>query len=104
MFQRRSARSCYANSITVQACSVESDTETHRFREKRPLDGGAQRQVDCLMQVVLEDVNSLITKDTPFSYAKQWWIKLRKVYTYWKYRARAERRDKEILLMLEQQV
>lgn len=75
--------------------------------QERPLDGDVQRQTDRLMQVVLEAVNSLVPKAKPSPYAKRWWTqdltKLRKVYTYWRNRARAQRRGGETSLMLEQQ-
>lgn len=60
------------------------------------------------MQVVLEAVNTLTPKAKPSPYAKRWWTrdltKLRQVYTYWRNRARAQRRGGEALPELEQQV
>jgi len=59
------------------------------------------------MQVVLEAVNTLTPKPKPSSYAKLWWTqdltKLRQFYTYWRSRARAQRRGGEALPALEQQ-
>ena len=59
------------------------------------------------MQVVLEAVNTLTPKAKPSPYKKRWWTcnltKLRQVYTYWRNRARAQRRGREVLLELEQQ-
>jgi hypothetical protein len=73
----------------------------------RPACGDVQRQTDHLMQVVLEAVNTLTPKAKPSPYARQWWTqdltKLRQVYTYWRNRARAQRRGGEALPALEQQ-
>ena len=73
----------------------------------RPLAGDVQRQTDRLMQVVLEAVNTLTPKAKPSPYAKRWWTrdltKLRQVYTYWRNRARSQRRGGEALPELEQQ-
>jgi hypothetical protein len=59
------------------------------------------------MGVVLEAVNELTPKAKPSPYAKRWWTqdltKLRRVYTYWRNRARAQRRGGEALPVLEQQ-
>jgi len=69
--------------------------------------GDVQRRTNRLMQVVLEAVNTLTPKAKPSPYAKRWWTqdltKLRQVYTYWKNRARAQRRGGEALLVLEKQ-
>jgi hypothetical protein len=73
----------------------------------RPACSDAQRQADRLMQVVLEAVNALTPKAKPSPYAKRWWTKdltkLRQVYTYWRNKARAQRRGREALLELELQ-
>jgi hypothetical protein len=75
--------------------------------QDRPSCGDVQRQTDHLMQVVLEAVNTLTPKAKPSLYAKRWWTqdltKLRQVYTYWRNRARAQRRGREALPALEQQ-
>ena len=75
--------------------------------QERPACGDAQRQADRLMQVVLEAVNTLTPKAKPSPYAKRWWTKdltkLRRVYTYWRNRARAQRRGGEALPELERQ-
>jgi hypothetical protein len=59
------------------------------------------------MQVVLEAVNTLTPKAKPSPYEKRWWTrdltKLCQVYTYWRNRARAQRRGGEALPELEQQ-
>jgi hypothetical protein len=74
--------------------------------ECRPACGDVQRQTDHLMQVVQEAVNTLTPKAKPSPYAKRWWTqdltKLRQVYTYWRNRARVQRRGGETLPMLEQ--
>jgi exonuclease III len=55
-----------------------------------------QQMTDSLMRVVLEAVQALTPKAKPSPYAKRWWTddltQLRYVYTYWRNRARAERR------------
>lgn len=66
-----------------------------------------QEQTDCLMHAVQEAVFALTPKAKPCPYAKRWWAqdltKLRRVYTYWRNRARAQRRGGEALPTLEQQ-
>ncbi|KAI7722984.1 hypothetical protein KC353_g42 [Hortaea werneckii] len=66
-----------------------------------------QEQIDRLMHAVQEAVFALTPKAKPCPYAKRWWTqdlsKLRRVYTYWRNRARAQRRGGEALPMLEQQ-
>jgi hypothetical protein len=73
----------------------------------RPACGDVQGQADRLMQVVLEAVTTLTPKAKPSSYEKRWWTrdltKLRQVYTYWRNRARAQRRGGAAQLELEQQ-
>jgi hypothetical protein len=73
----------------------------------RPPDGDVQRQTDRLMRVVVDAVSSLTPKAKPTPYAKRWWTrdltKLRQVYTYWRNRARTQRRGGEALPALEQQ-
>jgi hypothetical protein len=59
------------------------------------------------MTVVLEAVYALTPKAKPSPYAKRWWTKdltqLRRVYTYWRSRARTERRAGRIVPGLERQ-
>jgi hypothetical protein len=59
------------------------------------------------MQAVLEAVDTLTPKAKPSPYEKRWWTKdltkLRRVHTHWRNRARAQRRDGEAQLELEQQ-
>ncbi|KAI7722998.1 hypothetical protein KC353_g1 [Hortaea werneckii] len=73
----------------------------------RPACADVQRQADRLMHVVLDAVSTLTPKAKPSPYAKRWWTrdltKLRRVYTYWRNRARAQRRAGEALSELEQQ-
>ena len=58
--------------------------------------GSVQERMDALVSVVLEAVNALTPKTRPSPYAKRWWTsdltQLRRVYTYWRNRARAIRR------------
>lgn len=69
--------------------------------------GDVQRQADLPMKVVLDAVSTLTPKAEPSPYAKPWWTKdltkLRRVYTYWRTRARALRRGGEALPELERQ-
>lgn len=69
--------------------------------------GDVQRQADRLMKVVLDAVSTLTPRAEPSPYAKRWWTKdltkLRCVYTYWRNRARAQRRGGEALPELERQ-
>ena len=59
-------------------------------------DGTVQQKTDKLMSVVLEAVHLLTPKARPSPYVKRWWTtdltQLRRIYTYWRNRARAERR------------
>ena len=61
-----------------------------------PTGGTVQQQTDRLMGVVLEAVHALTPKAKPSPYAKRWWTtdltQLRCIYTYWRNRARTERR------------
>ena len=67
--------------------------------------GRVQQQTDRLMDVVLEAVHALTPKARPSPYAKRWWTtdltKLRRVYTYWRNRAKNQRRAGQILPELE---
>jgi hypothetical protein len=59
-------------------------------------DGTVQQKTDRLMSAVLEAVQFLTPKAGPLPHAKRWWTsdltQLRRIYTYWRNRARAERR------------
>jgi ribonuclease HI/exonuclease III len=61
-----------------------------------PTDGTVQQKTDRLMAAVLEAVHALTPKARPSPYTKRWWTtdltQLRRIYTYWRNRARAERR------------
>jgi hypothetical protein len=78
-----------------------------RALQDRPASADVQRQVDRLMQVVLDAITTLTPKAKPSPYAKRWWTqdltKLRQVYTYWRNRARAQRRGGDALPELERQ-
>jgi len=61
-----------------------------------PPEGTVQQKTDKLMAAVLEAVHALTPKAKPSPYMKRWWTsdltQLRCIYTYWRNRARAERR------------
>ena len=64
--------------------------------ETTPTEGTVQQKTDRLMSAVLEAVRALTPKAKPSPYAKRWWTsdltQLRRIYTYWRNRARASRR------------
>jgi exonuclease III len=68
--------------------------------------GTVQQQTDRLMSVVLESVHALTPKARPSPYAKRWWTadltQLRRIYTYWRNRARTERRAGRTIADLEE--
>jgi hypothetical protein len=72
-----------------------------------PFGGSVQQQTDRLMTAVLEAVHVLTPKAKPSPYATRWWTtdltQLRRVYTYWRSRARTERRAGRIIPDLERQ-
>ncbi|KAI6824489.1 hypothetical protein KC343_g180 [Hortaea werneckii] len=76
------------------------------LQQQRP-GATVQEQADRLMHAVQDAVHALTPRAKPCPYAKRWWTqdltKLRRVYTYWRNRARAQRRDGEALPILEQQ-
>ncbi len=59
-------------------------------------DGTVQQATDRLMAAVSEAVHALTPRARPSHHAKRWWTQdltqLRRIYTYWRNRARAERR------------
>jgi exonuclease III len=59
-------------------------------------EGTVQQRTDRLMTAVLEAVHALTPKAKPSPHTKRWWTQdltqLRRIYTYWRNRARAERR------------
>jgi ribosomal protein S9 len=72
-----------------------------------PAGGGVQQQSDRLMTAVSEAIHALTPKARPSPYAKRWWTtdltQLRRIYTYWRNRARTQRRAGSISPELEQQ-
>ena len=74
----------------------EINARITRTLETTRLEGTVQQKTDRLMSVVLEAVHTLTPKAKPSPYAKRWWTtdltQLRQIYTYWRNRARAERR------------
>lgn len=72
-----------------------------------PFGGSVQQQTDRLMTAVLEAVHAFTPKAKPSPYATRWWTtdltQLRRVYTYWRSRARTERRAGRIIPDLERQ-
>ncbi|KDN61464.1 hypothetical protein CSUB01_11710 [Colletotrichum sublineola] len=61
-----------------------------------PSGGTVQQQTDRLMSAVVEAVEALTPTAKPSRYAKRWWTddltQLRRIHTFWRNRARAERR------------
>ncbi|KAJ5100792.1 hypothetical protein N7456_006844 [Penicillium angulare] len=61
-----------------------------------PSEGTVQQKTDRLMAAVSEAVHALTPRAKPSPHAKRWWTsdltQLRLVYTYWRNRARSERR------------
>ena len=61
-----------------------------------PSHGTVQQRTDRLMEAVSEAVQALTPKARPSSHSKRWWTtdltQLRGIYTYWRNRARSERR------------
>jgi hypothetical protein len=74
--------------------------------EITPGEGTVQQKTDRLMLVVSEAVHALTPKAKPSPYAKRWWTtdltQLRRIYTYWRNRARAERRAGQTRTELEE--
>jgi hypothetical protein len=71
-----------------------------------PTEGTVQQRTDRLMSAVLEAVHALTPKAKPSAYAKRWWTtdltQLRRIHTYWRSRARTERRAGRRVLELEE--
>lgn len=84
----------------------EIKTEIARALDATPSGGTVQQQTDRLMSAVLETVQTLTPKARPSPYAKRWWTtdltQLRRIYTYWRNRARTERRAGRPLVDLEE--
>jgi Endonuclease-reverse transcriptase len=74
--------------------------------QRVPLGGSVQLQTDRLMTAVTEAVFDLTPKAKPSPYAKRWWTtdltQLRRIYTYWRNRARSQRRAGRVIPELEQ--
>ncbi|EAQ90422.1 hypothetical protein CHGG_02357 [Chaetomium globosum CBS 148.51] len=85
---------------------VEIKTKIARALDATPSGGAVQQQTDRLMSAVLETVQTLTPKAKPSPYAKRWWTtdltQLRRIYTYWRNRARPERRAGRPLVDLEE--
>jgi exonuclease III/ribonuclease HI len=68
-----------------------------RALETKPPEGTTQQRTDRLMEVVLEAVHALTPRAKPSPAMKRWWTQdltqLRRIYTYWRNRARAARRS-----------
>lgn len=66
--------------------------------------GSVQQQTDRLMVTVLETVCELTPKAKPSTYAKRWWTsdltQLRRIYTYWRNRAKSSRRASQTLTLI----
>ncbi|KDN69578.1 hypothetical protein CSUB01_12592, partial [Colletotrichum sublineola] len=64
--------------------------------QRVPTGGTVQQQTDRLMSIVTEAVEALTPTAKPSRYAKRWWTEdltqLRRIHTFWRNRARAERR------------
>lgn len=74
----------------------EINARIARTLDTTPADGTVQQKTDRLMAAFLEAVHALTPKARPSPYAKRWWTtdltQLRRIYTYWRNRARSERR------------
>jgi exonuclease III len=72
----------------------------------RPSEGTVQQKTDTLMSAVLEAVYVLTPKARPSTHTKRWWTtdltQLKRIYTYWRNRARSERRAGQIVAGLEE--
>ena len=70
-----------------------------------PLGGTVQHMTDRLMEAVHGAVHALTPRARPTPYSKRWWTteltQLRRIYTYWRNRARSERRAGQIRADLE---
>ena len=70
-----------------------------------PAEGTVQYMTDGLMGTVQEAIQALTPKARLSPYTKRWWTtdltQLRRIYTYWRNRARSERRAGQVRLDLE---
>jgi ribonuclease HI len=76
-----------------------------RTLDTTPPGDTVQQKTDRLMAVVSEAVQALTPRARPSPYAKRWWTndltQLRQIYTYWRNRARSERRAGQANAYLE---
>jgi len=74
----------------------EINARIARTLDTTPTEGTVQQMTDRLMAAVLEAVHALTPKARPSPYTKRWWTtdltQLRRIHTYWRNRARTERR------------
>ena len=96
--------------VTERLSFKNAPWTTIRTRVKKnlrelPWTVGVQEQTDQLMRVVLEAIHDLTPRAQPVPYAKRWWTKdltgLRRVYTFWRNQARAQRRAGQVRPDLE---
>ncbi|KZL68744.1 reverse transcriptase, partial [Colletotrichum incanum] len=84
----------------------EINARIERALETTPGEGTVQQKTDRLMAVVTEAIHALTPKAKPSPYSKRWWTtdltQLRRIYTYWRNRARAERRAGRAMADLEE--
>ena len=70
-----------------------------------PTEGTVQQMTNRLIETVQEAIQTLTSKARPSPYTKRWWTtdltQLRRIYTYWRNRARSERRAGQIRPDLE---
>ena len=70
-----------------------------------PSEGTVQQKTDRLMSAVSDAVHTLTPRARPSPHAKRWWTtdltQLRYIYTYWRNRARSERRTGRKVPQLE---
>ena len=68
-------------------------------------EGTVQQMTDRLIETVQEAIQALTLKARPTPYTKRWWTtdltQLRRIYTYWRNRARGERRAGWVSTKLE---
>lgn len=74
----------------------EINARIARLLDVTPTEGTVQQKTDRLMAAVSEAVHALTPRAKPSPHTKRWWTRdltqLRRIYTYWRNRARAERR------------
>ena len=84
----------------------EINARIEKTLNTRPFEGTVQSKTDVLMSAVLESVHALTPKAQPSPYAKRWWTtdltQLRRIHTFWRNRARSERRAGQLIVELEE--